>query len=860
MTLVDQPLSSVVAPDALNDAYRRALEEHSIISVSDTRGKISYANSHFCRFMGYERAELIGQTYELLASGVHDEAFFSTIQKTADNGKTWVGEVSNRAKDGTLLWFNNIVVPLFDDNGIVTAHMSVRKNITNRKLAEQKLQQSERFLASVAEVARIGGWSLDVVNKEVFWSDQTREIHDLPPGYTPPLDEAINYYAPEARSTITHAVENTMNTGESWDLELPMVTAKGRRIWVRTVGHLLENADHSTILVGALQDVTERKRVETALRLEVQHRHSAEQLLRDVLETIPDAVAAYDSEDRLLICNTGYRETYAASADAIVAGARFEDIIRFGLARGQYADAGETKEEQEKWLARRIKHHKNPPEQLNQKLRDGTWLQVREHRSTTGTTVGVRTDITAMKRAEEKLRLFAEEDPLTGLFNRSRFFLALDDILADTAKQQFGCVVLFDVDHFKPINDAYGHNVGDEVLTQIAERMRSVLGPQDVGARLGGDEFVFALTDKADQAACDGILQRLSDLMGQPIQTSSGPLKLSLSIGATPFVDDSINSRELLKQADLAQYLAKERGRAQCCWFTDEDREELHRDAELGRLLSGSLDNNEGMDCYFTPIANAHDGGAIGFSAALCWSHDGEVLTAPALQQLAQKSGQSARLSLQELRQALEVVGAQEARGIDVGDIWVAVNADRLKIAHFADRLHELCKTFGVSPGQITVAVDEKALGQRSASAVEGTLEVIKSTGIHIAIDQFGSAASSLSKLKSLGVDKVRLAVEVTDPLADPEVCDAVVRGLIGIARTFDIKVYAVDTQSPAHAARLADLGCHGLQGGIVGQPLPSASVPDYLGAAALRTLEGMSSNMRSLSSNGPKKSSEDAA
>lgn len=860
MSLVDQPLSSFIAPDALADAYRRALDKHSIISISDTRGKISYANDHFCRFMGYERTELIGQTYELLSSGVHDKEFFSTLWQTADSGKTWVGEVCNRTKDGTLLWFNNIVVPLFDENGLVTAHMSVRKNITSRKRAEEQLQQSERFLGSVAEVARIGGWSLDIATQTVYWSDQTRDIHEVPASYTPPITEAINYYAPEARPTITHAVENTINTGESWDMELPMITATGRSIWVRTVGHLLKNADHSEMLVGAIQDITESKQVEDALRKEIQQRHTAEQLLRDVLETIPDAVAAYDEDDCLLVCNQGYKQTYAASADAIFPGARFEDIIRFGLARGQYADAGKTKEQQEIWLAQRIKDHKNPPEQLNQKLRDGTWLQVREHRSSTGTTVGVRTDITAMKRAEEKLRRFAEEDPLTGLFNRSRFFLALDDVLAARHAQQFGCVVLFDIDHFKPVNDAYGHNAGDEVLVEIAERMRSVLGADDVGARLGGDEFVFVLTDKGNQDACDDVLRRLSGLMEHPIDTSCGPIKLSLSIGAAPFVDGSIKSNELLKQADLAQYLAKERGRAQWCWFTDEDRKGLHRDAELGQKLGESLSSNEGMDCYFTPIANAHDGEAIGFSAELTWSHDGNVLTASALQQLAQKSGQSAQLSKQELTHALEITGVQETRGINVGDVWVAVNADQLKIGHFADRLLDLCQTYGLVPKQVTIAVDEKSLCERSASAIEATLAVIKKAGARIAIDRFGSAASSLNKLNSLGIDKVRLATEVTNLLADPSASDAVVRGLVGIAKTLNIEAYAANAHTPAHAARLADLGCHGLQGGVVGKPLASAAVPDYLGAAALRTLEGMSNNMRSARASQTNTASEDAA
>lgn len=842
-----QSLSSIVAPAALTDAYRRALDQHSIISISDTLGKISYANDLFCHVLGYEREELVGQTYKLLSSGIHSQQFFEGLWETANRGETWVGEVCNRTKDGQMLWFDNIVIPLFDDNKAVRAHFSVRKNITTRKQAEEKLRQSEQFLANVAQVARIGGWSLDVNTRTVFWSDQTREIHELPSGYTPPIEEAINYYAPEAQSTITHAVENTINTGESWDLELPMITAKGRRIWARSVGHLLKNADQSPMLVGAFQDITERKHTEDALRKEVQQRHTAEQLLRDVLETIPDAVAAFDDQDRLLICNKSYLETYAASAEAIVPGASFEEIVRFGLLRGQYAEAGASQKEQQKWLVRRLAEHKNPPEQLNQKLRDGTWLQVREHCSSTGTTVGVRTDITAMKRAEERLRRFAEEDPLTGLLNRSRFCLSLDEILAARrgSNQRFGCVVLFDVDHFKPVNDSYGHDVGDEALVEIARRMKSLLGPNDVGSRLGGDEFAFALADQENQAACDLVLSKLSDIMEQPIETDGGPLRLSLSLGVTAFNDGSIGSSQLLKQADLAQYRAKEQGRARWCWFSDDDRDNLHREIQLGQALNTSLDGNKGLDCHFTPVANAHTGAPMGFGAELSWTHEGEIIPASAMQLLAQKSGQSARLSIHELSQTLKIMGTHEARGINVGDVWITVNAACLKIGHFAERLREMCEASGITPNQLTIAVDESALSDRSASAVENALADIKAAGILIAIDAFGSAASSLSKLKSLGIDKVRLSPEITAPLIDPKACDAVVSGLIGVARAFDIQIHAANAQTPAHAARLAILGCDGLQGGIVGQPLHGEAIATYLGSVALRALEGMSNDMR---------------
>lgn len=156
-------------------------------------------------------------------------------------------------------------------------------------------------------------------------------------------------------------MEAGIGSGESWDLELPMITATKRSIWVRAVGHAVFEDGQAVRLLGAFQDITKRKLAEDVLRDEVTQRHSAEQLLRDVLETLPDAVAAYDDDDRLIVCNSAYLETYAASAEAIEPGATFESILRFGLARGQYSDAGRTAESQEAWLKKRLENHRNPP-------------------------------------------------------------------------------------------------------------------------------------------------------------------------------------------------------------------------------------------------------------------------------------------------------------------------------------------------------------------------------------------------------------------------------------------------------------------------------------------------------------------
>jgi diguanylate cyclase (GGDEF)-like protein/PAS domain S-box-containing protein len=584
-------LSNLVSSEALADAHRRALESHSIVSMSNTRGVISYVNDLFCEVLGYTREELVGQSYSIIHSNRHPPKFFADLWSTVNSGTSWEGEVCNQAKDGRFIWFDNIVVPLFDESGNVTGHFSVRKNITKRKDAEAALQRNEQFLLDVSEIAQVGGWSLDLQSGSLYWSDQTKRIHDVPMDYEPKIATAIEFYAPEARAAITNAVEAGMASGESWDLELPMITATKRSIWVRAVGHAVFEDGKAVRLLGAFQDITKRKLAEDVLRDEVTQRHSAEQLLRDVLETLPDAVAAYDHDDRLIVCNSAYLATYAASAEAIKPGATFESILRFGLARGQYSDAGQTAESQEAWLKKRLDAHRNPPDQLTQRLHDGTWLQVREHISSAGTTVGVRTDITGLKRAETELRRYAETDQLTGLLNRRSFSMRLDALLDEMMQggRTSGCVALFDIDHFKPINDAYGHDVGDEVLVELGRRLRAVLGPDDFAARLGGDEFIFVLADRPDRASFEDVVIRFFERVGTPIMTLAGKVSTSISLGLVELNDAEMTSRSLMKYADLAQYRAKQEGRGQWYWFSGDDAAVHRQEVELAKALGANL-------------------------------------------------------------------------------------------------------------------------------------------------------------------------------------------------------------------------------------------------------------------------------
>ncbi len=842
--------AAVPAKTMLDDAYRRVLDNHSILSIADAQGIITHVNDAFCTVLGYTRDELVGRSFADINVPDLGGTAPAEISAAIDNGTSWAGQVCNRSKTGTLLWFQAIIVPLFDAQGALAGRLSIRHDISERIDAEKQLARSQQFLLDVSEMAQIGGWSLDTRTGELYWSDQTKRIHDLPDDYEPKLEEAINFYAPEARAAITHAVETAIGVGEGWKLELPLITAKDRSIWVRALGHPVYEDGDLIGLMGTFQDITEIKLSEDLLREEVSNRHSAEQLLRDVLETLPDAVAAYDSADRLIVCNSAYLKTYAASADAIVPGATFESILRFGLSRGQYGDVGPDAESQEAWLKQRLAHHKNPPEQLTQRLSDGRWLQVREHRSGAGTTVGVRTDITSLKRAESELRRYAEMDPLTGLLNRRQFTLRLGEVLEklESGAHAGGCIALFDLDYFKPINDAYGHDIGDEVLVEVAYRLKLALGKDDFAARLGGDEFIFAMSDRPSQADYEDVIVALFDAMREPILTSVGKVTVSLSLGVTEFTQRGLNPQMLMKFADLAQYQAKAGGRGRWHWFTKDDADRHSHEGAVSKALATtiltSLDTaRETLSFRLSPIADAQTGTPLGFAGEVAWFHSGGWYDSDQMFALAQRSGQVAKLCSYVVDAVMSAVGDAQNRGADVGELWLSVSPDHVRLQSFVAEVEKRREACGLRADQITIAVSEAAFAARSSGAIEQTYLTLGKLGYRVGIDLFGTAASSLALMERTNIHAVRLDPTITNAFTEDDADERLLRGLVAMASALDIDVLATNVATPRQAARLTALGVGALQGPLVSDPVELDALPTHLADSARRQLASLLAN-----------------
>ena len=249
-----------------NSSLMHTIRMQAIVSVADRAGRIIDVNEGFCRISGYGRDELIGQNHRIVKSGLQDAAFWREVWRTISSGKTWRGEVCNRSKDGSSYWVDTIISPFLAEDGRIEKYISIRTDITAAKLLEQRLRNSEAFLDRAGQVAGVGAWQVDLGSQQIHWSAETRRIHEVGPDYQPEMATAINFYPESVRPRLVQAMQEARATGQAWDLEAPLVTAKGRSIWVRVVGEAEFEQGQAVRLVGAFQDITERRRIEAELQ------------------------------------------------------------------------------------------------------------------------------------------------------------------------------------------------------------------------------------------------------------------------------------------------------------------------------------------------------------------------------------------------------------------------------------------------------------------------------------------------------------------------------------------------------------------------------------------------------------------
>lgn len=432
--------------------------------------------------------------------------------------------------------------------------------------------------------------------------------------------------------------------------------------------------------------------------------------------------------------------------------------------------------------------------------------------------------------ADEQVRFLAHHDWLTRLPNRAWFLENLRNALANTERDGNSVALHYlDLDHFKQVNDKLGHATGDLLLGAFAERLRSVVRPNEMIARLGGDEFAIAQLSISDRTEAEALAKRVLQVLAAPFVMGDHEIAVTSSIGIAISPADGRNPEHLIHSADLALYAAKGQGRERYCFFEETMNAELDRRSRLERLLRETT-ANESFKLYFQPLQDGTKHRICGFEALLRLPQaDGTLIPPDQFIPLAEETGLITTIGTWVIKQACKVAATWPAH------LTIAVNLSpkQFKDGRLVEVVREALAASGLAAERLELEITEGLLLADTENTLQ-QLAALKTLGVAIVMDDFGTGYSSLSYLWKFPFNKIKVDKSFMGAFAGEHEIGSIMRTIIALGRAMDITITAEGVETEAQASFLYDIACDQLQGFHLGRPVPEVDVAGTI----LRDLE----------------------
>jgi diguanylate cyclase (GGDEF)-like protein/PAS domain S-box-containing protein len=446
---------------------------------------------------------------------------------------------------------------------------------------------------------------------------------------------------------------------------------------------------------------------------------------------------------------------------------------------------------------------------------------------------GVFLDVSDRKRMETELERLALFDPLTGLPNRALFADRLRQVLARRGRQTASAVYFLDLDRFKRINDSLGHAAGDEVLREVAERLQSVVRPEDTVARFGGDEFTILCESVGGVLEAVSIADRLQRPLSMPLRAGGAELRLSASIGvALAEASDSGDGQHLIEDADAAMYRAKERGGARTELFDTAMRENAVQAMRIEQELQRALERGE-LRLYYQPGVDLGTGQMVGAEGLVRWEHPQRGLIMPErFLGVAEETGLIVPLGAWVVGEACRQLAEWQGRP-ETAHLGLSLNLSARELTHpdVVSSVLGCVRESGIDPHALTIEVTEHTAMADGDTGFRA-LRDLSSEGIQVAIDDFGTGYSSLEQLRRMPVDIVKVDRSFVSGMADNSTDRELVAAVVGMGRALKLCVIAEGIETTEQADALRELGCDIGQGYLFSKALPAEELDSMMAAS----------------------------
>ena len=781
------------------------LTRSSIEAASDAMywinadARIVDANEAACRSLGYSRdqlLQLIISDFSAIDKDLESE-WFQHFTELRQRGSIKF-ESEHRRKDGSVFPVEIIANYIKEDNE--EYNCAFARDISDRNAQQQALMRSEQRFRTYIEIASVA----------IFIADEQGHFIDVNPaasqltGYSEQelLKLSILKLTPEQKQNDYLPLYNEIRDKGRLDAEVEILTSNGSLVPV--IINAIRMSDGK--MMAFCTDISQRRQAESQMRESlVVFTASSQGIMTTTAEGVITAV------NPAFTTITGYAEDEVIGKHPSILRSGHHDDEFYKEMWGRIKQDGQW--EGEIWNRRRSGHI-FPQWQTISSVRDAQG-KVIEY-------VAMFSDITARKLQEEEMWHQANFDTLTGLANRQLFIDRLERSMEQARRNRSKVGLAFlDLDGFKWINNTLGHDVGDELLIEVSQRLKETVRAEDTAARLGGDEFTIIVHDLKDSDKLSSVAEKLVAALNEPFLLRGQPQQISGSVGVTIFPDDGEDVHSLLKNADIAMYKAKQGGKNRYQFYSRSMQVDTEARAQMEADLRIAIREQQ-FALYYQPIVDADSGEMTGTEALIRWQHPTQGLVSPLdFIPVAEDCGLILDIGERVFREAAAQWAHWMAKGYAALRVSINVSSLQFRDDKFEQLVAGIMQKYSIELGSIVLEITESMLMDGSAES-ESRMQAIKSLGIQYALDDFGTGFSSLSYLKRFPVDIVKIDRSfVNDCVVDFN--DAhLVEAIINMAHSLGLQTVAEGVETREQLKFLRDLGCDYIQGYLVSKPLPA--------------------------------------
>lgn len=728
------------------------------------------------------------------------------------DGKTWGGTRTIELQVAAPAWLSPWAIALYTLLVLVIL-TAVFFMIRARHLAIKQLRNSEERLKLSLWGSGDQLWDWDIPNGTIHRHNSWRHLNEFPIDHirVGKRGTPTNIHPLDLRKLQQALRRHLDGANNYFEMTYRVKTENG---WASILdrGKVVERDEHHqpTRMTGTLKDITPLVEAEERLKM-----------LATSITNISDGVCIYDAKFNVI-------ETNASVAK--ITGFSREDMIGRPLQLQLYSP------EYVEQIKRLLQQHGSWHGEVEDLRKDGSLYQVeltldaiRDDSERISHYVATFADITERKTAERELRRLSNTDTLTGLPNRSYFQVSHANLVRKRIQH---ALLLFDLDDFKKINDSLGHDIGDQLLLHVAERIAEVGRPQDTFFRLGGDEFVLMLEDTSDLSAITDVATKILTTVGEAFHIDGQDIVIGSSIGIVVYPNDGTSSQELLQNADTAMYHAKNRGGHNYQFFNDSMNKNAVRRLQVENQLRLAL-RNKHIQVMYQPKVSLRNYEFVGLEALVRLNIPGTGVINPSeFIPLAEETGLIIEMGEQVLRQTCRDMRQWVEQGTVQGRVAVNLSAKQFVQPDLTKRIIAILNEEKLAPEYLELEITEGVVMEDPERAIEIMTE-LNQCGIHLALDDFGTGYSSLAYLKRFPIQTLKIDKAFVDDINGADRDRNMVASIVAMAHNMGLDVVAEGVVNTAQAATLSRLSCEFAQGYLFAEPLSSEAFVQHISVPA---------------------------